>query len=238
MAITYKQIREKTPLESLTRWPIADHLCYLMSPIVSIPFIKHHVKPNTITMMMIVSGIIGGILFALPYLSCKIMAIVAYWLWFVFDCSDGEVARFTQTFSKYGKQLDWVAHLTCHPLCVMAIWLSFRQQGKFDMDLISITSIMLVSCELIRRNLTALYSLLSVDSEMGLTPSLAPSLPRWCLAQIMYFPNFVLIYPLIYVICIYLQWDGISYVYYIWAGLNCLYVIRDITRFTFYIFKS
>ena len=226
------------PLEYLTKYSLVGHLCLLISPLFSVPFIHHHIKPNTITIIMIFCGVMGGILFSLPYLFCKILALIVYWLWFVFDCSDGEVARFTQTFSKYGKLLDWMAHLTCHPLFILSTWFSFKQIGTNYMDMITIVSILLVAFELIRRNLIAFDSLLSVNTEMGIAKPQRLPLHRWCLTQIMYFPNMVLILPIIFVISIITDWNGIAYIYFIWASLNCLYVTRDIIRYTIFMHKS
>lgn len=239
MKATYKQLREATPLLPYTKWTLVDYVCYLLSPLCSIPFIKHQVKPNTITIFMIFSGLVGGVLFALPFITSKILAIVFYWLWYIFDCSDGEVARYTKTFSKYGAQLDWMAHLVCHPLLLLGVWQSFRQEESPYFDYITVCTILFVACELIRRNLTALDSLLSLSSDMGIKPT-ASTIPlhRWLLAQIMYFPNFVLFYPILHIVCLQFNWDGIIYVYLTWAGLNILYVIRDMIRHTIFIAKQ
>lgn len=239
METTYKQLRKATPLICLTRWNISEHICLLLSPLFSVPFIKHRIKPNTITMMMIILGFIGGILFALPWLICKIIAVLVYWLWFILDFSDGEVARYTKTFSKYGKQLDWMAHLICHPLIITATWISFRQAGVPYLDVLSVLSLLFISCELIRRNQIAFDTFLSVNTEMGIQ-SRSQTLPlhNWLLAQIMYFPNFVFFFPILYVISFSLHWEDIVYIYIIWASLNCLYVIRDIIRYTLFLYRS
>ena len=109
-----------------------------------------------ITLMMIISGLVSGLLFSQTSLVCKIVASLLYFLWFILDCSDGEVARFTKTFSNYGKQLDWVAHLICHPLLYIAIWIYFYNKGIIDMGFLSVVTMCFMSIEIIGRNLISL----------------------------------------------------------------------------------
>ena len=234
MEATYRQLRSERPLVSLCTWSFVGHLCLLMCPPFSIFFMKRHVKPNTITVIMILLGAVGGILFALPPIPCKIAAIVVYWLWFILDCSDGEVARHTKTFSKYGIQLDWIAHLVCHPLMVLACWISFQQSSVPYSYLLTIMSILFVTCELIRRQLIAFDTLLSASTEMGIKPTSAPPLYKWIVTQVLYFPNFVLLFPIIYVICISFHWNYYTYIYIGWATFNCIFVFRDIIRYTLF----
>lgn len=230
--VTYRELRKERPLESLCRWSFVGHFCLLMCPPFSIFFMKHHVKPNTITVIMILLGVLGGILFALPSTLSKIMAIVVYWLWFILDCSDGEVARHTKTFSAYGTQLDWVAHLVCHPLMVLACWISFQQAGLPHFYCYTILSILLAACELIRRQFIAFDTLLSASSNMGIKPTSTPPLHKWLVTQLLYFPNFVLLFPILYVVSSWLRWDDVIYIYMGWAAFSCLFVVRDIIRYT------
>jgi phosphatidylglycerophosphate synthase len=162
------------------------------------------------------------------------MAIIVYWLWFILDCSDGEVARHTKTFSQYGTQLDWIAHLVCHPLMVLACWISFQQSSAPHFYWYTIMSILLVAVELIRRQLIAFDTLLSASTNMGIKPTSAPPLYKWIVTQFLYFPNFVLLFPFLYVTSYCLHWEYIIYIYIGWAFINCLFVIRDIIRYTLF----
>lgn len=104
-----------------------------ISPYFSSMYIKRKVVPNKITLHMIYSGIIGAILFSLPNIYLKIIGAIFIHLWFILDCSDGEVARYTKTFSKYGKELDYMAHLINHPLFGLAMFISLMQLGRYNM---------------------------------------------------------------------------------------------------------
>lgn len=104
-----------------------------ISPYFSSMYIKRKVIPNKITLHMIYSGIIGAILFSLPNIYLKIIGAIFIHLWFILDCSDGEVARYTKTFSKYGKELDYMAHLINHPLFGLSMFISLMQLGRYNM---------------------------------------------------------------------------------------------------------
>lgn len=103
-----------------------------VSPYVSSIYIKKKVVPNTITFHMILSGIVGAILFSNTNIKVKIVGAIFIHLWFILDCSDGEVARYTRTFSKYGKELDFMAHLINHPLFGISILISLLQLNRYN----------------------------------------------------------------------------------------------------------
>ena len=57
--------------------------------------------------------------------------------------SDGQVARYTKTFSKYGEELDYVAHHICHGLFIasFAVNLYFLQ---YNLDFIKLDYLIVV----------------------------------------------------------------------------------------------
>ncbi|MDR1183148.1 MAG: CDP-alcohol phosphatidyltransferase family protein, partial [Bacteroidales bacterium] len=102
------------------------------SPLFSAFFVNRKITPNQVTLLMILSGIIGAIFFALPYVICKIIGAIFIQLWFVFDDSDGEVARYTKQFSKYGTEMDFMAHAITHPLFILSFLASSIQLYKIE----------------------------------------------------------------------------------------------------------
>lgn len=127
-----------------------------VSPYFSGYYISKKIKPNSITLHMIFSGIIGAILFSFPNIYIKILGAVIIHLWFVLDCSDGEVARYTKTFSKFGKEMDYLAHLINHPLFGGALFLSMIQLGRYNLSYLAITLILSNFLDYLYRNLTTL----------------------------------------------------------------------------------
>lgn len=225
--VTLEEFRKFTPLKPLLQGPFCIFLCRVLSPMVSIPCIRRGVHPNTITLLMIISGLLGGVLFLMPSLFCKTIACLFYYMWFIFDCSDGEVARFTNTFSKYGKQLDWVAHMVCHPLLILAIFISFVQNNANNIYQLSVVSILFVSIELIGRNKVSWdFFIFNNDPYSGSTiSSKMSSALSYISTQLLYFPNFVLFYPPILILCIVFNINIGLYLYYVWA---LLYIIASI----------
>lgn len=237
MIYSYKEIRKVSPLDvSSFKRQIAEIICMLISPIFSKQFLKLNISPNTITLFMIISGVIGGILFILPSLICKILGIVFFFLWFVFDCSDGEVARITRNFSKYGKEMDFIAHLICHPLLMIGVGLSYYQMNRYDINVISLLSIIFISAELIGRSLILFETYLFPKSN-GIITTPRIGLIKYILIQPLYFPNFVLFFPILIV----LDFTNIINSYYIfifWSVYYIFYLIVRIYRFVILFYKS
>ncbi|MBR5451489.1 MAG: CDP-alcohol phosphatidyltransferase family protein [Clostridia bacterium] len=113
--MTYKEIRKNWQHNFYWDSVLVDAYAMLISPLVTKICLKLKLIPNVITLLMIASGILGGLLFALPYTAAKIAGIVFIHLWYVFDCSDGEVARITKRYSKFGTEIDYTAHVIDHP---------------------------------------------------------------------------------------------------------------------------
>lgn len=125
----YSTIRREYQHHSISSMVFVDPYATLLSPFVTKLCLKLHLIPNVVTLCMIGSGIIGAALFALPFLWSKILGTVFIHLWYVFDCSDGEVARITKRFSKFGTEIDYTAHVINHPLFLFSFLLTLLQAG-------------------------------------------------------------------------------------------------------------
>lgn len=69
-------------------------------------FAKWGLKPNTVTLMSIISGVAGAVLFVFDNLWLTIAGIVLEILGAIFDCADGQVARITHKGSRIGRFFD------------------------------------------------------------------------------------------------------------------------------------
>lgn len=173
-----------------------------ISPYLSFHFIQKKVKPNTITLYMIISGIIGGILFMLPNLWLKLLGTIFIHLWFILDCSDGEVARYTKTFSKFGSELDFLAHMIDHPFFCVGIALSLIQLNRYPLWLvlgIVFTSLFLDSYI---RNLITLEKYTDEKSDNVVPgPTGKMNLKKWLKTifnTFLFFPNVILFAVIVY----------------------------------------
>lgn len=127
--MTYKEIRKNWQHNFSWDSVLVDAYAMLISPIITKICLKLKLIPNVITLLMIASGVVGGLLFALPYTAAKIAGIVFIHLWYVFDCSDGEVARITKRYSKFGTEIDYTAHVIDHPVMLFGFGISLLFSG-------------------------------------------------------------------------------------------------------------
>lgn len=192
-----------------------------ISPYLSSMYIKKNIVPNKITIHMILSGIIGAILFSIPNTFVKIIGAIFIQLWFVLDCSDGEVARYTKTFSKFGKELDYMAHLINHPLFGLSIFISLYQLNRYNVFILISLVVLSNLIDYGIRNITTL----NVMDEFKLenkNENNADDKPVWNIKTIVLFitsiftlyPNFALFGVLIYFVDLYVG-SNILYFYLI-----------------------
>lgn len=215
-----KQIKEASK-PSLKEFFLASFLIsQRISPYVSSLYIKKGTKPNTITLHMIYSGILGAILFAMPSIYLKILGALFIHLWFILDCSDGEVARYTKQFSKYGKELDYMAHLINHPLFSLALFCSLAQLNRYSIYTLSLLVLFSSLFDYLTRNLNTLdivINLKTENSSNGANPSTSWSIKELILfvaSLFMVYPNFIL-FGVLFFFVDYFVGTNILYVYLI-----------------------
>ncbi|MFJ9458829.1 CDP-alcohol phosphatidyltransferase family protein [Kitasatospora sp. NPDC101447] len=68
--------------------------------------VRTSVSPNTLTWVMVVCGVGGGAALLIPGLTGAALAAVLFQLFLLFDCVDGEVARWKRQFSMAGVYVD------------------------------------------------------------------------------------------------------------------------------------
>ena len=107
--------------------PVDTHFVDYVAMVFSRLFIKLHIIPNVVTMLALVSGVAGGVLFALNRgLGMDIAAAILVFLSAVFDASDGQVARLTRHYSQLGRMLDGLSdasgYFTIYLAGVTRLW--------------------------------------------------------------------------------------------------------------------
>ncbi|HEY3682540.1 MAG TPA: CDP-alcohol phosphatidyltransferase family protein [Streptosporangiaceae bacterium] len=99
-----------------------------ISPYFTWLFVRLGVTPNTVTVIMVVCGVLAGV--ALGFGSgvwSALAAAVLIQIYLILDCSDGEVARFTGKTSIAGVYLDRIGHYLSE--LGLLIGLGFRASG-------------------------------------------------------------------------------------------------------------
>ena len=204
-SLSVKEIRCKYQHNKFYDGYLVDHFCQIFSPYFTWLFVRLGWTPNYVTSLMIIFGILGATFFVIPSLSFKIVGVLFIYLWYIMDISDGEVARATKTFSKFGQEFDYTAHVINHPLFVFSFTLCIIQANI----LYGLLIVGLGLVDMIFRNLVAFNSIKMLkesSAENGTTQESNNSLLKFMkhiFLSIITFPNFVLVFPVLFL------WDTI-----------------------------
>lgn len=202
---SYVDVRAQTPLypiydSTLASWIFSARI----SPIFTAIFVKFGVRPNSITILMILSGLLGAVLFAVDDVLTKLVGYVFIQLWFVMDCSDGEVARITKDFSKYGTEMDYLAHILTHPVFQFSYLIAAIQlHTQYQIEPIALVAIFsaIAVVELMIRAILGLKLICKYkdsDSGKGAEPNERPTVTQLFVNAIYVYPNVALFFPLVY----------------------------------------
>lgn len=106
-----REIAKKSMTEEKRKESRNDLFAYYVgrpiSYILTVPFIKLNIKPNTISFLSFFPSIIGFLLVGFgKTLPLKILGWLMFFLWNLLDGVDGNVARYKQQFSKTGSLWD------------------------------------------------------------------------------------------------------------------------------------
>lgn len=200
----YKEIRNEYQNHDYLNVLLVDIYATTLSPLLTKLFLKLNIIPNYVTILMIISGMIGAILFSIPNIVCKVIGGVFIHLWYILDCSDGEVARITKRFSKFGKEIDYTAHIINHPLFNIAFALSLLNENRYNTGFILVLFMIYISTDLISRNMLAfdiIFQLKVNNSEMNIgNNKLLKRIVIYIISALTLYPNLALTFPIIYLI--------------------------------------
>jgi phosphatidylglycerophosphate synthase len=108
-----------------------------VSPYFSWLFIRIGFSPNQLTSLMVVCGVLGGVVVALPlsppewpWLLGAVVGALLIQAYLLLDCSDGEVARFTGKTSITGVYLDRIGHYLSE--VALLVGLGYRAEGALQ----------------------------------------------------------------------------------------------------------
>jgi phosphatidylglycerophosphate synthase len=129
------ELRAVTQPEGLLARPGVEHWAgrlYMrrLSPYVTRMLVATPISANGVTWLMIVTGLLAAVALSFPGLLAAVGALLLAQLWLLFDCCDGEVARWRKTFSPTGIYLDHLSHYSADAALVAA--LGVRAAGGWD----------------------------------------------------------------------------------------------------------
>ena len=201
----YREIRENYQ-SNVVGLTFIDRYCMCLSPFLTKIFVKKNIIPNDVTLLMIVSGLIGGSLFFINNIYIKIIGIIFIHLWYILDCSDGEVARITKKFSKFGKELDYIAHTVNHPVFFLSYAITLFPNSFLNPIYVLMSFFILCILDMINRqvlSINIIYELKILNTENS---HIEPEYNKLQLikSQLLMFigalPNFALTFPVVYII--------------------------------------
>jgi phosphatidylglycerophosphate synthase len=102
-----------------------------ISPYLTRVLLGTAITANGVTVLMIVSGAAAGAALLIPGLVGAVLAALLAQLQMLWDCCDGEVARWRQTFSPTGFFLDKLGHTVAE--CAIPLALGVRADGGFEL---------------------------------------------------------------------------------------------------------
>jgi phosphatidylglycerophosphate synthase len=107
---------------------VADVYLRRWSPHLTRLLLRTRISANGVTWVMIATGASAGLALLIPGWSGAALALVLGQLQMLWDCCDGEVARWRSTFSPAGTFLDKIGHYTAES--VIPICLGIRAAGS------------------------------------------------------------------------------------------------------------
>jgi phosphatidylglycerophosphate synthase len=100
------------------------------SPYLTRLLLRTRLTPNGVTWLMIATGLLAALALTLPGLAPAIVAVALIQLQILLDCSDGELARWTQRSSPVGVYLDRIGHYLTE--AALPVALGIRADGGWD----------------------------------------------------------------------------------------------------------
>lgn len=101
-----------------------------VSPYATRVLLPTPLSANGVTWLMIGSGVVAALVLTLPGLPAAVAVVALVQLQLLFDCSDGEVARWRRTLSPAGIYLDRIGHYSTE--AALAAALGIRADGGWS----------------------------------------------------------------------------------------------------------
>jgi len=130
--ITIAQLRAITQPDSVRgranseHW-VADLYLRRISPYLTRILLKINATPNVVTWLMILTGVCAGLSLLIPGMLGVALALFLGQLQMLWDCCDGEIARWTKRYSPAGIFLDKLGHYLAEGTIALVLGLRIAQ---------------------------------------------------------------------------------------------------------------
>lgn len=156
---------------SAEHW-VADVYLRDLSPYLTQQLLKTSISPNGVTVIMIVTGASAGLALLIPGLAGGFLAAILGQLQMLWDCCDGEVARWRRQTSTAGVFLDKIGHYTAEGLIPICLGLRAAgwPEGGDPVSIWTITGLLLSVLVLYNKALNDMVSSSRLDAGLERLP--------------------------------------------------------------------
>ena len=105
-----------------------------LSPYATLMFARLGWSPNAVTVAFIVCGVAAGVVVAFGGLWTAITAAILIQAYLLFDCSDGELARWSKRTSVAGTYLDGIGHYLAEAALLTGLGIRAQGGGHFTLS--------------------------------------------------------------------------------------------------------
>lgn len=102
-----------------------------------------NLTPNFVTFLIFCCGIVSAFFYSMPSLEFSLIGFLFYRMHIILDVCDGELARFTKKYSRWGLYWDQLIHFFIYPLIILSIIFSLRHDDNFVLYFIALSIIFL-----------------------------------------------------------------------------------------------
>lgn len=106
--VTYKKLKATFPEEKKSIEAIYGRIVPVrkISYIFSIPLIKCNVTAFQASVLSMLIAILACVMLCIPSFVTQVIGVILVPIWHIFDCVDGNIARYTKTASDFGSAVD------------------------------------------------------------------------------------------------------------------------------------
>lgn len=127
----------KRPIDLFT-----EYLCYPLSIRIVHIVSKTRITPNQLSIFSIFLAAVSAVLFINTSETYYVLAGVIYWLSYVFDCADGQLARYKNIFSPLGGFIDQIGdRLKEFLICLSLSYSGYLIYGKVSIFILGFVSL-------------------------------------------------------------------------------------------------
>jgi len=84
-------------------------------------FLKIDFSANKVTLLSLIFALLGGLFLIFTNIMYWVISALFLYIYLVFDCVDGEIARYNKSSSKLGAHFDFMVGATVHPYIIICM---------------------------------------------------------------------------------------------------------------------